>query len=659
MTLTVYAPNLAQRPERKVSISEQFAGRSEFNLHIVPAIEKRHPTWGLWQTFYNIVCTEKEKGSKLFVFCEDDHIFTAQYNKDLLFECIREADRLEAEILSGGMAVARNPVQISKNLFWVDWFNGMQFTVIYSRMYDRILAAKTTKGYTLDEMLSHLSKNKLVIYPYISVQKEFGYSDATDINNEQGRVTRFFKNTQTSLSRLSQTRSFYSRISQSAVDSVMSTDVSNFYVPTFVINMKERTDRLHHIKNEFAGRNEFQLNIVEACKDECGALGLWKSVCKILSYAKEHDEDYILICEDDHQFLPNYDKHLFLHQIMLAGSMGAELLNGGVGGFGNLIPLNNGLYWVDSFWCTQFIVIFKRAYDIILNTHFGIRDVADEKLSEILTSKMVIGPFISEQTDFGYSDVTSSNNEYATILRHFEESKQKFRYYQYVEMRVRGGHSYDSYINTVDHYLTNNKVNKLQLGCGNNLLSGWLNTDFHPTYGAVFLDVMQKFPMPDGCIDFIFAEHLIELFSFKHASTILKECNRVLKHGGVLRLTMLSPENIISMMTYSTIDAVTLKYIQWVIRNYDKSNELDAKSQPIEIQKSIAYSAFYSKMSEIVAYTYVAIKYLLENSGFSNVRKLSIAESDYAALRGIERHKAFVSSDIYQFETLTVEATKC
>ena len=57
MTLTVYAPNLAQRPERKVSISEQFAGRSEFNLHIVPAIEKRHPTWGLWQTFYNIVCT--------------------------------------------------------------------------------------------------------------------------------------------------------------------------------------------------------------------------------------------------------------------------------------------------------------------------------------------------------------------------------------------------------------------------------------------------------------------------------------------------------------------------------------------------------------------------------------------------------------------------
>ena len=192
LPITVYAPNLPQRPERKHSIYAQFAGRTEFALNIIPAIERKQPTWGLWQTFYKIVEQEKKKDSDFFIFCEDDHVFTENYSKDFLLDCIVKADEMKADILSGGMSVTINPVQVYDHLFWVDVFNGMQFTVVFNRCYDRILAAKTDKGYTLDFQLSYLAKTKFNIFPYISVQKDFGYSDATEFNNETGKVERFF-----------------------------------------------------------------------------------------------------------------------------------------------------------------------------------------------------------------------------------------------------------------------------------------------------------------------------------------------------------------------------------------------------------------------------------------------------------------------------------
>lgn len=105
--------------------------------------------------------------------------------------------------------------------------------------------------------------------------------------------------------------------------------------------------------------------------------------------------------------------------------MGADVLLGGVGGFGKLYPLQNGLFWTDWFWCTQFTVIYKSAYESILQADFKETDVADEFLSKLFSNKMVIGPFISKQVDFGYSDVTRENNQkvrYRRIL-HWPKSE--------------------------------------------------------------------------------------------------------------------------------------------------------------------------------------------------------------------------------------------
>lgn len=92
---------------------------------------------------------------------------------------------------------------------------------------------------------------------------------------------------------------------------------------------------------------------------------------------------------------------------------------GGIGGFGQAIPVGYHRYWVDWFWSTQFIVIYSSAFDTILSYEFQEDDTADGVLSEIIYNKMVIYPFISEQKDFGYSDVTLGNMEYPGKIREF------------------------------------------------------------------------------------------------------------------------------------------------------------------------------------------------------------------------------------------------
>lgn len=634
--ISVYAPNLKCRADRRASIEAQFEGKSEFNLTVVEAIENRNGPWGLWQTFYGIVEREATKGSDYFIFCEDDHVFTDNYSFSVLAERIAQAQAHDADLLSGGMSVMETPVGIATGLFWVSKFNGMQFTVIFNRLYDKILACRTDEGYVTDIHLSYIAKRKYVMYPFISVQKEFGYSDATSLNAMKGRVSGFFSDTEELLGLLSKTRAHYAGLSSQVVDSIMSMNVENAYVPAYIINLKERTDRLAHIQKQFSDKPEFKVSLFEACRDSNGAVGLWNSICAIVNRAKADGEEYVLICEDDHFFTEHYDRSTFLRQIMLAGVYGAELLSGGIGGFGNLVPVSGGLAWVDWLWCTQFIVVYSNAYDKILNAPFGVRDVADEKLSSLLKSKFVITPFISEQTDFGYSDVTEANNNSLKIRQHFDEARRKTRHYI-----AAYGNIPDSI--SVNDYMSSSQIKSIQIGCGYNLLPGWLNTDVEPDYGVTFLDAMKPWNLSDNTIDYILAEHLLEWLSPDECVKCLRECYRILKTGGVLRITVFSCEKFLNT---DSLDDV-YKYLKIL-------------SPDIRVQtdRVFALQIFLHRMQKLLLMDYESISQMITAIGFSRITKETCGQSQSQNLRGVESHKYYVPQAVIDYETLTVEVTK-
>ena len=51
-------------------------------------------------------------------------------------------------------------------------------------------------------------------------------------------------------------------------------------------------------------------------------------------------------------------------------------------------------------------------------------------------------------------------------------------------------------------YLAESDTPKLHIGCGDHLLSGWLNTDYKPELSMVMhLDVVEHFPLKEATFD--------------------------------------------------------------------------------------------------------------------------------------------------------------
>lgn len=207
--INTYAINLKCRTDRYQHITEEFNGRDEFNLTIVEACEHTVGAIGLWQTLNHIILTLVPSDVEYILICEDDHQFTERYHKELLFNAIREAQLKEADVLIGGLSWYETTLQISRDLFWVETFSGLQFTIIYRKFFQAILNADFTETDAADYKISALSKDKLVLHPFISVQKEFGYSDVTQKNNVDGRVSKMFSDSSEILGQLKRVSEFY------------------------------------------------------------------------------------------------------------------------------------------------------------------------------------------------------------------------------------------------------------------------------------------------------------------------------------------------------------------------------------------------------------------------------------------------------------------
>lgn len=185
----------------------------------------------------------------------------------------------------------------------------------------------------------------------------------------------------------------------------------DFYIPVYAINLKSRPDRLCNLKEQFTNRPEFAVTYIEAVKDNNGALGLWKSICKAIKLAQQQEDDVIILCEDDHEFTKSYNRETFFSNIADAYRQGAELLNCGVGGFGNAVPLSQSRAWTDWFWCTQFIVVFSSMFPKILNYEFKTNDTADGVLSHLSCHSQLLYPSVSTQKSFDYSDITAHQSQ--------------------------------------------------------------------------------------------------------------------------------------------------------------------------------------------------------------------------------------------------------
>jgi predicted SAM-dependent methyltransferase len=86
----------------------------------------------------------------------------------------------------------------------------------------------------------------------------------------------------------------------------------------------------------------------------------------------------------------------------------------------------------------------------------------------------------------------------------------------------------------------------LNLGCGEKYHPAWINIDFVSNDKNVIAhNLLKGIPFGDNEVDVVYHAHVLEHFSPEDGKNLVKECFRVLKPGGILRVGVPDLENII------------------------------------------------------------------------------------------------------------------
>jgi SAM-dependent methyltransferase len=190
---------------------------------------------------------------------------------------------------------------------------------------------------------------------------------------------------------------------------------------------------------------------------------------------------------------------------------------------------------------------------------------------------------------------------------------------------------------------------KVNLGCGISGAKGWHNFDNSPTIwlsrvpllrrwkrlprwpsDVRHLDVIKGLPFKPGTVDCIYSSHMIEHLAFIDAVKVLSHCRKVLRVGGVLRITV--PDLRIMVDDYvANGDAARL-----VERLHLSSNFSDV------FHKGACHRAMYDA-------DYLA--FLFNKAGFASPERRQFGESHIPEIGEVELESR-------RFGGLFMEATK-
>lgn len=85
-------------------------------------------------------------------------------------------------------------------------------------------------------------------------------------------------------------------------------------------------------------------------------------------------------------------------------------------------------------------------------------------------------------------------------------------------------------------WLRGREPKRVNLGGGSLVSEAWLCADVDPR-SDVYMDLQRKLPLPDSSVDEVFLEEVLEHLSEPEGGSLLRNCVRVLKRAGRLRLS--------------------------------------------------------------------------------------------------------------------------
>lgn len=201
----------------------------------------------------------------------------------------------------------------------------------------------------------------------------------------------------------------------------------------------------------------------------------------------------------------------------------------------------------------------------------------------------------------------------------------------------------------VERYMLRQGQKKLHIGCGENIIEGWLNADLVATSSQVAqLDATKTYPFADGTFDYIFSEHMIEHITYEEGQSLLKECFRVLKEGGKIRLSTPDLAFLIDLY-HEDKSELQQRYIDWSARTF--TPDAPRRSDTFVINN------FVRAWEHTFIYDEKTLRGALQSAGFANIVRRELNESEDLAFRNLE-NEGRMPEGFLRLESFTLEATK-
>lgn len=140
-----------------------------------------------------------------------------------------------------------------------------------------------------------------------------------------------------------------------------------------------------------------------------------------------------------------------------------------------------------------------------------------------------------------------------------------------------------------------NKMNYLNVGCGNKFHKAWVNVDMSSNSPHVkSYNLLNGIPFPNDKFDVVYHSQVLEHFSKEKAPSFARECLRVLKPGGIMRVVVPDLENIVneyikhlnenirnpSSQSVANYDWILLEMYDQTVRNYSGGQMAEFLQQP-------------------------------------------------------------------------------
>lgn len=187
-------------------------------------------------------------------------------------------------------------------------------------------------------------------------------------------------------------------------------------------------------------------------------------------------------------------------------------------------------------------------------------------------------------------------------------------------------------------------MTKIQFGSSGNIMDGWLNLQEHDG------DITKPLPFKNDSVDFILIEHVLEHVTPLQGFRFLKEAQRILKVGGVIRV-------IVPDVSKIWVEAED-DYFSFIDESMDQWWQSAGERKPTHpCDRQTAFETILCCHGHKAAYTEELLCTFIEAAGLG-ASPSDYGKSTFPELNGVDFHWNYMGLERCKLESVVAEGIK-